>query len=242
MALMRNGLHRGGSSFARRVSLQLPDQFSDDPLLARGLRAQEAIEQILDAAGFLGLRRVIDYGGGNGSWVWRFPGAVVYDTDESELAPGRALAAANNLDVTFTSQPSALGPADGIVSVAVQQLMSDAQLREFFDHAHALLVPGGKLLLTVMSPRTLLRWLVRLERVRLDGLFMQLMWLHRLTFSFRRVGHGARTPYCLRAREATRVAEEHGFRLISRLPGSVNDLYCEVFGRVRYNWLVFERP
>lgn len=221
-----------------------PTHLADDPLLARGIREQPAIRRILQTAGILDLEHVVDYGGGNGSWTWPLKNAVVYDPDEKELAPGAAYAKENALPVTYTKDRDTIGRADGILLIGVQQLLTDAELRDFFQWAHDHLDPGGRMLCTVSSPLMVLEWLLRMERRRADGTVGQfVIWgPHAARGLYRRIGWDDDRTYCIRGATFLNAAEQHGFRLKEKLPHRVDTEYRRMVGaRNRgkfFNWLV----
>jgi hypothetical protein len=224
-----------------------PAHVAYEPLLARGIRGQPAIRRILQVARMLDLEHVVDYGGGNGAWAWPLKNATVYDPDEKELAPGAAYAQENGLPVTYTKDRDTIGRADGVLLISVQQLLTDTELRDFFQWAHDHLNPGGRVLCTVSSPLMVWEWLLRMERRQANGTVGQFaVWgPHAVRGLYRQVGWEGDRSYCIRSAAFVNAAEQHGLRLVEKLPHRVDAEYRRTVGARNwgkfYNWLVFTR-
>jgi SAM-dependent methyltransferase len=201
-----------------------------DQIYERDFAGLETMQRILHAAGVDGAEHAIDYGGGRGVWSYGFPTATVYDPFPDEWGPARP-------GVTFTDELDGIEPADAVLLIGVQQLLSHQETVDFLEFARGHLKPGGRVLVTVPAPWMIVEWLLR--RVRAFREYPA--WVWQLANCLRPGYAGA---YCTRRRVFLRLAREHGLRHIATLSREIDDDYRRMAGAVNtgrwYHWLVFE--
>lgn len=164
-------------------------------------------------------------------WSHGFRTATVYDPFPDQWGPARE-------GLIFTNTLEDIAPADGIVLIGTQQLLSHQQTIEFFDFARQHLEPGGRVLATIPSIWMVLEWLAR----GLRPAYEYPIWLWHLGNSLRAGYTGA---YCTRLRAFITLAREHGLRHIATLSRDIDREYQRMVGCVNtgrwYYWPVFER-
>lgn len=192
---------------------------------------------LLIGCGFSGMTHVIDYGCGNGPWIWPLldlcKTVTGVDCNAEYLhaleyeARKRGVSVKTVQAVDLRSLPSV--SADGIICIGTLPVVQHGALwHDFFEQAHRILRPHGRILFNTFAPEIIYKRLREMEAVtyiRRKGLGFaldrQLGALRLLATSMRgKVSRHRRYYYALRPQVIESFIREKGFEVLMD-PGTI---------------------